>query len=322
VKYNEMRRKSSKKFWFVAAVVVWTLVAGGGMAGLGQSTNVAVTPSADAFVWSLEPTNNYGGAGSLSVSGLAATNSSGQQQGLFDGLMRFPMTGVAAEFDGSLGSNNWVLTDATLVLTEVGQPNNGIFNRGVGAFEIRWIISDDWVEGTGVPITPTTNGVAYQDLWSVLHPGVDVSLGQYTNNGTDGAVSLALPLATVLVSNVVAGNDLNFYFTAASASVGFTFNSRNFLDSNSWPRLQIAAVARPVAMISSIQLLESNQVAIRFNTASNWNYAVQGLDALGAGAAGGWSNLHTVAAELSDDHAVFVDAVTNRQRFYRLQLSR
>jgi hypothetical protein len=313
---------SSIKFWFVATAAVWGLVSGGGTVGLGQCTNVQVTPSADAFVWSLEPTNNYGGAGSLSVSGSAATNSSGQQQGLFDSLARFPMAGMAAVFNSTLGSNNWVLTGATLELTEVGSPNNGILNRGVGAFEIRWIISDDWVEGTGVPITPATNGVAYQDLGLVLHPGVDVLLGRYTNNGTDGPVSLALPLATEIVSNVLAGNDLNFYFTAASESVGFTFNSRNFLDSNSWPRLEIAAVATPAARISSIQLVGSSQVAIRFDTASNWNYAVQGVDALGAGGAGAWSNLYTVAAEPSDDQAVFVDAVTNRQRFYRLQLSR
>jgi hypothetical protein len=166
---------------------------------------------------------------------------------------------------------------ATLAVTEVGAPNNGIFNSGVGAFEIPWIALDGWVEGSGRPTAPATEGVAYQDLGSVLNPAVDVSLGQFTNSGADGSVSFSLALAGALVSNVVAGTDLNLYLTAASTSVGFTFNSRDFTGTNSWPSLTITAAAKPLARITSIGRLGTNQVAIRFNTVSNWAYAVQGL---------------------------------------------
>ena len=231
------------------------------------------------------------------------------------------MSGVAASLNGSFGSNGWVVTGATLVVAEVGAPNNGIFNRGVGGFEVRWIGSDGWVEGTGRPIAPTTDGVAYQDLSSVLSPAVDVALGQFTNSGMDGPVSFPLGLAGALVSNVVAGADLNLYLTAASTSVGFTFNSRDFTGTNSWPSLAITAVAKPLARITSIERLGANQVAIRFNTVSNWTYAVEGLAGLPAGSPGAWTNLFTVPAKPIDDQAVYVDEVTNRQRFYRLLLS-
>jgi hypothetical protein len=236
---------------------MWQAVALGLVAGMhlvyqGQTATLPVTPSADAFVRSLAPGSNYGAAGSLSVSGSAAVNGEGQQNGLLDSLMRFPMSGVAASLNGSLGYNGWVVTGATLVVTEVGAPSNGIFNRGVGAFELRWIASDGWVEGTGKPIAPTTDGVAYQDLGSVLNPAVDVSLGQFTNRGVDGSISFPLALSGALVSNIVAGTDLNLYLTAASTSVGFTFNSRDFTGTNSWPSLTITAIARGEHQIGAV----------------------------------------------------------------------
>ena len=59
-------------------------------------------------------------------------------------------------------------------------------------------------------------------------------------------------------------------------------------------------------------------MALRFNTASNWTYVLQGLDSLPAGSAGSWSNFFMVAAKPFDDQTLFVDEATNRQRFYRL----
>jgi hypothetical protein len=291
------------------------------LACFGQTTNVSVIPSADAFVRSLAAGNNYGAAGALSVSGSAAVNGSGQQNGLFDTLIRFPMSDVAATAAGAFGTNGWVVTGAALSLSEVAAPNNPIFDRGVGAFEIRWIASDTWVEGTGKPITPTADGVVYQDLSSVLNPALDKSLGSFTNSGLDGTVSFTLPLTGGLVSNVLAGADLNLYLTAASDSVGFTFNSKDFTGTNSWPVLTIKAAAKPPVRITSIQDLGANQVALRFNTASNWTYVLQGLGRLTVGSPGNWSNLLTVAAKPFDDQAQFVDGVTNGQRFYRLVVS-
>ena len=62
-------------------------------------------------------------------------------------------------------------------------------------------------------------------------------------------------------------------------------------------------------------------MAIRFNTASNWTYTLQGLAGLPAGPERGWSNLFAIPAKPSDDQAVFVDAATNAVRLYRLVLS-
>jgi len=289
---------------------------------LGQVTNVTVTPAADAFVRSLAPASNYGAAGALSVSGSAAVNGSGQQNGMFDSLIRFPMPGVASSLGALFGTNGWVVAGATLVVTEIGAPNNAMFNRGVGALEIRCMGANGWVEGTGTPNTPTTDGVAYQDLASVLNPAADVSLGWFTNSGASGAVSFTLKLAGALVSNVVAGDDLKLHLTAASASTGFTFNSRNFGTSNAWPSLTITAAAKPQAWITSIERLGMNQVVLRFSTMSNWAYAVQGLAGLPGRSPGAWSNLFTVPAKPIEDQAEFVDTVTNPQTFYRLLLSR
>ena len=169
----------------------------------------------------------------------------------------------------------------------------------------------------------TTNGVAYQDLSSILNPALDASLGTFTNSGLDAAVSFPLALAGGLVSNILAGADVNLYLTAASGSVGFTFNSRDYTDSNAWPGLTLTMVAKPVARITSIERVGTTQVALQFNTASNWSYVLQGADGPPTGLPGtsGWSSLLTVPAQPFDDQASFADGVTNRQRFYRLLVS-
>jgi len=58
-------------------------------------------------------------------------NGSGDQNGLFDSLIRFPMSNVVASLDNALGEHDWVVTQARLVLTEIAVPDNAIFNRGV-----------------------------------------------------------------------------------------------------------------------------------------------------------------------------------------------
>jgi hypothetical protein len=286
-----------------------------------QTTNFTVTPVADAFVRSLAPASNYGGAGALAVSGAVATNGSGQPNGLFDSLMRFPMGNLTSAMNAVFGANQWLVSGATLSVTEVGAPGNSLFNRGVGAFEIRWLASGNWLEGTGTPALPTTDGVAYQNLASLLTPGTDVSLGQFTNAGVDGELAFALPLAGALVSNITAGANLNLFVTAASPSVGFTFNSRNDNITNTRPGLQILVSPRPASRINAIDLLDPTHVSIRFNTSSDWTYTLQTAPSLLTGAAV-WSNLVTVSPKPINDQAQFVDAVTNRQRLYRLFISR
>jgi hypothetical protein len=165
------RQEKSKRGWWQAGALA--LAASAQCGCFGQTTNFAVTPAADAFVRSLAPGDNFGAAGALSVSGSAALNGSGQQNGLFDSLIRFDTADLAASMNNAFGSNGWVVTGAALSASEVAAPNNPIFNRGVGAFEIWWIGSDNWVEGSGTPNVPTTDGVAYQDMANFLNPAGD-----------------------------------------------------------------------------------------------------------------------------------------------------
>src|SRR5436190_5612179 len=129
-----------------------------------QAASVTVTPDADTFMRSATPTNNFGGAGAIAVSGSAAVNGNNEQNGLFDSLIRFSMTNVVASLDMSLGSHDWLIYRARLHLTEVGAPVSSIFNRGVGVFEIRRLATNEWIEGTGIPIEPTTDGVTWNDV--------------------------------------------------------------------------------------------------------------------------------------------------------------
>ena len=98
-----------------------------------QTTNVWTYPSADAFVWAQDPTSNFGHAGALAVSGALARNLSGEANGEFDSLIRFPTAGINAALNAALGTNNWSVTRAELRLSEDSAPDNPIFNTGVGA---------------------------------------------------------------------------------------------------------------------------------------------------------------------------------------------
>src|SRR6267154_5478785 len=98
---------------------------------MAQSILVSVLPDADAFIRSLDPAGNYGGGGALSISGSAAVNGSGEQNGLFDSLMRFSLSNAVASFDSAFGTQSWVITKVRLIANEMAAPDNAIFNRGV-----------------------------------------------------------------------------------------------------------------------------------------------------------------------------------------------
>src|SRR5262245_18788716 len=128
-KYEQAMRRG----WWLGLLLLFTPISWIRL----QADVVSITPDADAFMRSETPTNNYGGAGAISVSGLAAVNGDNQQKGLFDSLIQFSTSNLTSSFDASLGSHDWLILGATLRLTEVGAPLSPIFNRGVGAFEIR-----------------------------------------------------------------------------------------------------------------------------------------------------------------------------------------
>jgi hypothetical protein len=285
----------------------------------GQTASVDIAPDGDAFVRAAAPASNYGGAGALSVSGSTATNGSGVQMDLADSLLRFPMSNVVATLDSAFGGHDWIVTSAQLLVTETAAPDNPIFNRGVGAFEIRWIATDNWAEGTGRPMSPTDDGVAWQDLPQILNPNTDVSLGVFTNNGTDGRESFSLELSNRFVTDLRAGGELGLYLTAQSPGIGFTFNSRSFGNTAAQPAFVITAAANPHPCIDSIAL-EGTNVAIRFKTVSNWTYSLQCVLQPPVTNARSWSNLLVLPSQPASSNVVFMDALAHG-RFYRLAVS-
>ncbi|SPE59054.1 exported hypothetical protein [Verrucomicrobia bacterium] len=285
-----------------------------------QTGVVSVLPDADTFVRSMAPTDNFGGAGALSVSGSAAVNGSGQPNGLFDTLIRFPMSNVVAALDSTLGAGNWLVIKSRLIVNEIAMPDNDIFNQGVGAFEIFWLASDAWIEGTGTPKGPTSDGVTWNDLPGTVNPNLDVSLGVFTNSGVDGEISFTLALADPLVAGIRRGADVNLHLTAARPEVGFTFNSRNFGNTNDQPVLEVTAVVNPEPRIGAI-IASGGQVSISFQAVSNWIYRLQAAQALTPVGPGDWIDLLVVPAQPTSTNVLYQDAATNQTRFYRLSVS-
>lgn len=221
---------------FVLALVV---------APLAYCATFTNSASADAFVRAAAPSSNYGGAGADSVSGANATNSLGTANGAFDTFLRFNTFSMVTNFNALYGSNSWSISSATLQVTEQAAPNNAIFNRGKGSFEIRWIANDSWTEGTGTPGSPGTTGIVYTNEPGLLNVATDVSFGNYTNAGTDGAEVFALPLATAFVNDMTAGGEVGFFMTATDPNIGFTFSSRSFNPTLARPFLIVSAVPKP-----------------------------------------------------------------------------
>jgi hypothetical protein len=243
-------------------------------------------PVADTFVRSQDPAHNYGGAGALSVSGPIATNIIGQQAGLLGSFMRFDVSGVGSNFNSIYGPGHWGITKAILVVFEQTDANNTVFNGGVGPFEIRWIANNAWVEGTGKPNNPTTDGITWNDEPSILKSNLDKSLGTFFNGGTDGVARLSLGASASFVSNLSTGNLVSLFLTATTNStVGFTFHSRNFIDPTQFPYLEITAV--PISQVTSLVVVGPD-VKVSFTTTNSVSYTVEYSDDL---VTGNWNTL-------------------------------
>jgi len=284
----------------------------------GWAATVSIVPEADSFLRSFAPTSNYGAGGALSVSGSAAVNSTGDQNGLFDTLMRFPMSNVVATLDASLGGHDWVVTRVQLLLTEMATPDNAIFNRGVGAFEVRWIANDQWLEGTGKPMSPTTDGVAWQDLPLILNSNIDRSLGVFTNAGANDQLRFTLGMPESFLVDLRTGDELSLYLRAASPAVGFTFSSRNFGNTNAQPALEVTALANPKLVIDSVTAAGEN-LSVAFNVTTNWAYRLQ--RSYGLESATVWADVLTIPPQATPTNVVYVEGMTNGRAFYRLSVS-
>jgi hypothetical protein len=249
-----------------------TLFASVMIAGSPRAAIFTNSASADSFVRSYAPTLNYGGAGSLSVSGPTSTKGSGVANGASDTFIRFNTAAMVMNFNFLFGTNNWSIISAKLRVTEMGAPPNGLFNRGTGAFEIRWIANDNWTEGTGTPMAPTTTGITYNDEPTLLNGGTDTSLGTFTNMGVGGTENFPLALPATFTTDLKAGGEARLYLTAIDPSAGFTFNSRSFMTVSARPFLEISAGPRPG--ISAINLSGTNMVLAATNDVAGRTYYV------------------------------------------------
>ncbi len=201
--------------------------------------------TADSFVRALAPSANYGGAGALSVSGANSKNGSGVLNGVFDTFIRFNTAAMITNFDSLFGVGDWAISAAQLRVTELGAPANQLFNRGVGAFQIRWISNDSWIEGSGTPNAPAATGIAYQEEGALLNSSSDSALGVFTNGGTDGTRLFPLTLSTPFVDDLAAGAEIGLFLTALDSGTGFTFDSSSFGTLTARPVLEVTALPRP-----------------------------------------------------------------------------
>ena len=226
---------------------------------------------ADTFIRSDAPTANYGGAGSLSVSGSSSFNIAfNVTNGIADTFIRFNTAAMVTSFNTLFGANDWVISGAKLQVTEVGTPNNSIFDQGKGAFGIYWVADDNWTEGTGTPASPTTDGIVFTNEPTLLTN--TAGLGTFTNTAANGTLLFPLALPPAFVSNAQAGGEVTILLTAIDPQIGFTFNSRSFGTTSARPFLEISAVPKPG--ITGISLSGTNVIIAATNGAAGGTYYV------------------------------------------------
>jgi len=227
----------------------------------------------DSFVRSNAPSANYGSAGALTVSGSMATNTVyGYTNGIADTFIRFNTAGTVTNFNALFGTNNWAITGAILQLTESGSPNNSIFDQGVGGFQVYWVADDDWSEGTGTPMLPTSDGIDYESEPVLLTNAL--SLGTFTNSGMSVTLQFPLALFSDFSTDARAGGEVTLFLTAADPLTGFTFYSRNFGTAAFHPCLEISALPQPG--IAGLKLSGSDVILTVSNGVAGENYNILG----------------------------------------------
>ncbi len=303
-----------------------TIVFAVGLLCLGSIAKAQVTysgtSSADAFLATGSPGNpagadltglNFGGAGTLVVAPAASV------KGEFQSVLKFNLANAVGLFNTNYGAGNWTITGISLELTSnYGtngvQPNNGLFPViSGGSFVIEWLSNDDWVEGTGTPSLPTTDGVTYDSLSDLLSGAHEIlCTNTYVPPGNNVPVTYVLPLNTNLVADVSGGGDVTILLYAADNQIGYLFNSYNYGRGNE-PLIRV--VAAPLLRILSGAFTGDGFLLIGVGT-PNTDYQVQASSVLPAVQ---WEVLGTATA---DDAGTiqFNDpgAATNACRFYRL----
>jgi hypothetical protein len=205
-----------------------------------NAVSVTLIPTADSFVSSANTTANYGGAGAITVSAAGLPN------GEFRSLLKFDLSTAMSSFDSTYGAGQWTVQSISLQLTAT-PPNNAVFNSpsAAGSLLISWMQNDSWTEGTGTPGSPTTTGITWSTLPSLLS-GSDQTLGTLSYNGaTSGAFTSSLSLVSGLVGDTTAGQLASMLLVANDSTVSGVFNSRSFGTASSRPMLTITAVPEP-----------------------------------------------------------------------------
>jgi hypothetical protein len=304
------------------SILVWLSLCLALAAGAQVTNNVMA--SADAFVCTGSANYqsgadltglNFGDAGTLAI---APANSA---KGEFRSVLRFNLANLVSQLDTNFGPGQWTITGLTLKFTSnygVGgvQPNNPIFNTiSGGQFVIEWLSDDRWVEGSGNPSQPTTDGITYAELPAYLvAPHVPLCTNTYLPPGNNVPVYWPLPLQTNLVADIRAGGSVSFYFYAADAQVAYLFNSYKYGRGNE-PYLQVVASSLPVTLQLCSGVFTNG--VFRLTGLAGTKAACQ-LQVNTNLATTNWVTLTSLSAD-TNGLVQFDDAsATNAARFYRL----
>jgi hypothetical protein len=285
-----------------------------------QVTNTSTT-TADAFLATGSPDNpvgtdltnlNFGAAGTLAISPASA------DKGEFVSVLRFNFANAVAQFNSAYGTNGWTVTGITLQLasnygTGGVQPNNMIFNViNGGNFVIEWLSNDSWIEGTGTPALPTTDGVTFGSLPDLLSGPTDIlRTNTYNPPGDNVPVIYTLPLETNLLADIESGGDTSLLFYAADDQIGYLFNSHEYGRSNE-PFINV--MAAPLLEILSCGFTNGVFYFVGIG-GPNLQYQVQENSDL---TTTNWEVLGAVTAGTNGVIQFADTTATNRQRFYRL----
>jgi hypothetical protein len=303
---------------FALLLVVWACTT-------QAQTTYTGTTSADAFLATGSTNNpvgtdltglNFGGAGTLVV---APTNSA---KGEFQSVLKFNLSNAVALFNTNYGAGHWTITNVSLQLTSnYGtsgvQPNNAIFPTiSGGNFVIEWLSNDDWVEGTGTPNLPTTDGVTYNSLPDLLTGAREIlCTNTYTPPGNNIPVTYTLPLSTNLLNDVSTGGDVTFLFYAADNQIGYLFNSYSYGRGNE-PLIEVTAVLNAEQPEILSGHFTNGVFRLIGSGSANFPYQVQASSDL---TTNNWQTLGTATADGSGGILFNDTTATNLgQRFYRL----
>jgi hypothetical protein len=242
-----------KRVFKSASVVTGLTVGWLACASLASAAvSVPINPLADAFVATGSGTdqrgNNFGAAGALEVS------ANGLANGEFQSVMKFDSSSAKSAFDAAYGAGNWTIQSASLQLTASSPNNNLTFFNGsaAGSFNVSLMQNASWIEGTGKPNLPTTNGITYNSLPSFLGPS-DQALGAFGFNGaTSGANTYTLALTSGLTSDVSVGGLVSLRLLAADSNISYLFNSNNFTTASARPVLTLTAIPEPTGVSAMI----------------------------------------------------------------------